>query len=140
MASDIGTTARLIFGTTGWAPEVVSITIGGITRPAIDFTHLLTPIPAAGEMGGRVFKPGKLADPGEIGMELHWDADTVPPIMQPAEDLTLEFPLADGGNTPAKYTFQGFLTAVSGVVPLEEKMAGNGTVKVSGVMVHVPAT
>ena len=140
MGSDIGTGAQLIFGTTAFAAEVVSITINGITRPSIDFTHLLTPVAAAGEMGGRVYKPGKYADPGEIGMEIHWPVGVLPPIMEPPEQITMRFPLQEGETNPAQYVFTGFLTSLGGTVPLEEKIAGNVTVKVSGLITHTAAT
>lgn len=139
MAVDLGTRTYLTFNTSGFSIEVVGIQLGGVTRPAIDTTHLLSTLPVSGEFGGRTFIPGKLQDPGELTLEVHHDPDKVPPVNQDPETMVLTFPTPAGKTTGAYYTFQGFVTSYQAGAPLEDKMGATITVKLSGVVVPTAA-
>lgn len=139
MAVDVGTTTSLTWNTSGLLVEVVGIQIGGISRPAIDTTHLLSTLPVAGQFGGRTFMPGKLQDPGELTLEIHHDPDKVPPVNTAPEVLVLRFPIPAGKTVGAYYTMTGFCTAYQAGNPLEDKMGATITVKLSGVVVPTAA-
>lgn len=140
MAVDVGTTTSLQFVTSALLVEVVGIQIGGISRPAIDTTHLLSTLPVGGQFGGRTFIPGKLQDPGELTLEIHHDPDKVPPVNTAPEQLVLTFPVPAGKTVGAKYTMTGFCTAYQAGTPLEDKMGATITVKLSGVVVPTAAS
>ncbi len=93
---DIGTGATIVFGTSGFTAEVMSISIDGIDRESIETTHLGTTVPAANQYGGRTYIPGDLADPGTTTIEINFNPDTLPPIGLAAETITITFPLVAG--------------------------------------------
>jgi len=125
MPVDTGTGASVTFGTSSFTANFTSITIDGVTRPAIDTTHLGTTV-------ARTFTPGELIDYGEFGIEFQWDPDDFPPIDQAPETITLTFPLSSGGSTAATFAFPGFMTNYSGAIALEELMTATATIKISG--------
>ncbi len=128
-AVNTGTGATLSYSS--YFVQITNIDVSGITRPAIDTTHMTS---TAGNgtttIGGRTFIPGDLADPGTVEVEFHLNPDTTPPIMGAAATITLGIP---GSNTPATWACSGFMTDFSFGVPLEDKMVCNATVKLSGV-------
>lgn len=130
--ADIGTGTTIAFGTTGFQAQVTGVSLAGIAREAIDTSHMATTPTPAGKMGSRTFMPGDLSDGGELSLEIHFDPDDVPPISQPAEQVTVTFPIPAGLTNGATYVFSGFVTGFQANVPLEDKMTGTLTVKVSG--------
>lgn len=129
----IGTGASLVFATTGFNPEILSIGGSGMTRATIDTTHLLT-------VGNMTFDPADLVDRGAIDMELHLDPDLAIPIDQPKEVITLTFAKVPGDTTAATWVFTGFLTDFDFTVPLEGKMVATATIKIDGAIVFNDAT
>lgn len=132
MGADVGTGTTIVFGTSGFSAEIVGVQLGGVSREAIDTSHMGTTPTPAGKMGSRTFMPGDLSDGGELQLEVHHDPDLVPPIGGAVETVTVTFPLPAGQATPASYAFSGFVTGYSAAVPLEDKMTGTLSVKVSG--------
>lgn len=138
-AVDIGTGTTISFGTSGFAAQILDVTPPNLAREPIDTSHMGTPPAGAGQVGSRTFMPGDLVDPGELSFDIHFNPDTVPPISDVAETVTITFPLPVGMATPATWAGQGFLTGYEPSVPLEDKMTGSITVKMSGPITIVAA-
>lgn len=135
-ATDIGmtTTFGKVVGTeyTAFA-EVTEISLPELARDSIDLTHLSSPD------GYREFKPG-LADAGEAGIVYN----LIPGL---ADDAVIRAHLATRAvetwrvvfPNGAKLEFRGFATAHGGAVPMDDKMTGSATFKVSGKPSLTPA-
>ena len=131
---NVGTGSTIVFGTSAWAAKVTKISIDGIELAELDITNLSNPAAGAGEIGGRTFMLGDLADPGSITIEGHFNPDLIPPIRGVAETVTLTFPVSAGAPTAATYVFSGATKSFQVGVPLEELMTFTMTVKVLGLI------
>lgn len=112
--------------------EIVAITPPGLTRGAVEATHLKSP--------GRTkeFIPG-LFETGEASFTLNFEPDVYDTILDEAA-------LVDGGNYRITFpdtstlTFEGFFT---GLTPPEltgeGKMEATATIKPKGVVTYAPA-
>lgn len=129
-ATDIGTGATILFATSSFSAEIESIGHSGISREAVESTHL-------GTTNAKTFIAPDLYDPGELSLEMNFDPDTFPPIDQPAEVITVTFPTPIGGASGASWAASGFMTEFEYTAPLEEKMTATATVKFSGVITPV---
>lgn len=125
MPVDNGQGASVTFGTSGFTANIASISHDGIERTAIPTTHL-------GTTTAMTFIPGDLFDPGELSLDIQFDPDDYPPIDQPAETITVTFPLGSGGSSAATWAASGFATGFSYAVAVEELMTGTLTVKFTG--------
>lgn len=129
---DNGTGTTVTFGTSAFTAELLSVSWGGINRVSLETSHMATPAPGASNFGNMTFLPGDLSDPGELTMDIHFNPDTEPPIDQPAETITVTWPLAAGDTTPAIWAATGFVTSYEPGATLEEVMTATMTVKLSG--------
>ena len=120
--TDIGTGSTLTFA--GFTPEILSLSWSGISREAIDTSHM-------GTVGARTFLPGDLHDPGELTAEVHLKSTEAPPITAAATTLTLTFPAVGTAATDA-WTASAFMTGFELTDPLEDKMTGSATFKITG--------
>ena len=136
--TDIGTGATITFGTSSWSATVMAINGNDISRVSIQTSHLST-------ASYHTKIPGDLVDPGNLELELNFDADNVttnqPPYNQAAETVTVTFPIpATSTNVAgAKMAASGFMTNFSYGVPLEDKMTANATIELSGVITWTDA-
>ena len=129
-----GHAATLTFGTSSYAPNIISINTPGLTREALATTHL-------GTTNAKTFIPAALYDPGELSFTVQVNPDALPPIGAAAETITLDF--GDGGSetTPASWSFTGFLTSAGEAsLTTDEIVVQDITVKVSGVITPTAAT
>lgn len=124
-ATDVGTGTSIVFGTSAFTANIDSIDWSGITREAINASHL-------GTTGDHEFIPGDLVDNGEIGLEFHFAPNDFPPIDQPAEVVTITFPIPSGGAAGATWAASAFMTDFEINSATEEKMTASATLKVSG--------
>ena len=122
---DVGTGTTIVFGTSGFTAEVLSLDGADISREAIEVTHM-------GSTGYKEFNPSDLVDAGSIEMEIGFDPDDQPPISAAAETITITFPVPPGGITGATFTFTGFVSEWAWSSPLEENMTASITIKVDG--------
>ena len=129
---DVGTGTTITFGTSGFTANLMSVRWSGISRAAIDTSHMGTTAAGANQFGSRTFIPGDLVDPGELALEVQFNPQTNPPIGAAAETITVTFPLVAGDATPASWACSGFVTAFEITDPLDDKMMATMTVKLSG--------
>lgn len=113
--------------------EITEQTPPGTSRDSVDFTHFGSPD------FHREFKPG-LSDAGEMTVTYN----LVPGLLDDAviathlatravEDWRIVFP------NGAKFDFRAFATAHERATPMDDKMTGSATFKVSGKPVLTPA-
>lgn len=130
----------LTFGTTGFTAHLISVTPPSFTRASLETTHHGT---SKGteftKVAAKTFTPSDLADFGELRIGFRFDKDDVPPIDEPAETVTVTYPL-NGDTTAGTWAFSGFMTDYSaGDMPLEGLHEGTATIKVSGEVTMTPA-
>lgn len=125
----VGTGASVTFDT-GFLAEILSIDGPGVSRPAIDTTHMTT-------TGARTYIPGSLYDPGTADVEIAFAPETTPPYASAAETVTFTFTSAGAGGTTT-WAASGFLTNISPSIPLEERATATATLQLSGVITIVP--
>lgn len=122
MATDIGTGTTVTFGTSGFTADILNVDWSGISRESIQTSHM-------GTTSDHTFMPVDLVDNGTIVMEIAFVATLSPPIITngPTETVTVAF--AGSGTTWAASAFQ---TEFQIGAPLEDKMTGTLTMKVTG--------
>lgn len=125
MPADVGTGISITFATSSFTAEITDVQGQGISRESIATSH-------HGSTTYMDFIPGDLTDPGEVTLEFSFDPDEQPPITGPAENIIITFPTPAGGATGATAASSGFITEWSWGAPLEEKMTGNATIKLTG--------
>jgi hypothetical protein len=137
MAVDVGTGTTLTGGTSGWTSPILSIEVSDISRESVETSHL-------GTTTAKTFMPGDLYDPGSIELEILFDTDNVssvglPPISAAAETWTITFPIPSGLATGATAAGSGFLTGWGWSIPLEDRVTGTVTLKMTGTWSFVDA-
>lgn len=136
---DNGTGASISFGTSSFNAEITGFSHSGIERASIDTTQLSTAAATGNDFGSMTFIPGDLSNPGELSLDIHWDPDTIPPIDGAAETITITFPKVPADATAANFSVSGFVTGFDYTVPLEDKMTGTVTVKLSSTVTTTAA-
>lgn len=129
---DTGTGAALVFTTSSWTAEIMSIEHSGVSREAIDVTHL-------GSTSARAFIPGDLYDPGELDVEYHHNPDNPPPFTATAEIVQIKFPLSGTITTASQDKISMFIVDLGKTIPLEDKMVGTIKLKCTGPISHTNA-
>lgn len=129
---DIATGITVVLGTSGFTARIMDVNPSGISRESHDVSHQGTSQPGAGEFGAREFLPADLSDPGELGLELQFNADTIPPIDLPAELVTITWPKSPGDTTAPIWSGQGFFTDYSPGAALDQVMTASVTLKMTG--------
>lgn len=138
-AVDIGTGTTITFGTSGFTAQVLAVRGPNPARGSVDTTHMGSTAATADQQGGRTHIPTKLADMGEIELDIHFNPDTWPPVRGNAETVRLTYPIPSGLSSGAYIEGSGFILSFDSVVPLEDKITGTLRVKCSGVWVPTAA-
>jgi hypothetical protein len=129
-----GHAATLTFATSGYAPNVQSINTPGMTRDALETTHL-------GTVGAKTFIPAALVDNGELSFSVQVNPDALPPIAAAPETITITFAGDGVDTTDASWAFTGFITAVGeAALNTGAILVQDITVKVSGTIIPTAAT
>jgi hypothetical protein len=124
MAQKTGFGCTLTFGTTtSYAPKKRSINGPGLSREALNSSHLAT------TGGYETYIPNDLVEGGEVSMEVFWDAlDTYPPISAAAETITI----TNNDSGAATEAFSGFITGFEKSSELGALQMATVTIKVAG--------
>jgi hypothetical protein len=122
MATDIGTGSTVTFGTSGFSADILGVNLSGVTREAINTSHM-------GTTSDHTFMPVDLVDNGTLELEIAWLATLTPPIITNAAAETVTVAFAGSATT---WSFSAFQTDLGITVPLEDKMTATMTFKISG--------
>lgn len=132
--TDVGTGAKIAFGTSLWDGNIQSMSWGGISRVEVPTKHLLT-------VGGETFIVGDLYNPGELTVEIQYDPDDRPPWDQVPETITITYPIPSGGSTGATHAATGFIKDfVPGQLDVDGLMVSTFVIKFSGNITFVAST
>lgn len=137
---DLATGMTVAFATSSFSAEIIGAGMSGVSRKAVDVSHMGTAAPGAASYGNMAFIAGRLTDAGTLDLEMHYNPDTIPPIDLVEEVITVTFPLFPGDSTATKLVFTGFFTAYDEAYPLDDKMVVSGAIKVTGSVAVTVAT
>jgi len=117
----------------GFFANILSFSIDGISREAIETTHFGTAAPSAGNYGNKTYIPSDFSDAGSMTVEMQYDPDLDPPVDSAAETLTIEWPLADSGeSTNTDWQVSAFMTDFAITGELEGLILATATIKFAG--------
>lgn len=133
LAANIGTGTTVAFGTSSYSTQILSVAMSGVSRPALNTSHLGTTAVQSGDWNNATFLPGEIVDGGEVTLECHYNPDVVPPFDSAAETITIT---VNGGAT---LVFSGFVTDADVNMGLDEVMTQSLTIKVAGPNSHTDA-
>ncbi len=129
---DVGTGASVVFATSGFAAEIVGIRRAAIERPVIETSHLGTAAPSGDAYGNATKIPGRIVNPGQLELDIHYDIRQKPPIHAAPETITLNLPTVAGDSTAGNESASGFVASVSREIPLDGKMTATITIEFTG--------
>jgi len=129
-AQDIGTGVSVAQTTgsfdSGTEFEVLNLSVSGITREAIETSHM-------GTTSYKSFVPADLTDPGTLELEIAFDADFPAPVTAAADTVTITFPQhSSEASTAAKFAASMFVTDFSFSVPFEDRQTASVSLKLTG--------
>jgi len=131
MSEDVGTGVSLGFTGSSFAMNITNMDLNGISREAIDMSHL-------GSSAVRAFIFGKLYDPGGLDIDYNFNPallDDIPIFTSSTADtLTITF------GSSETWSFPGQFTEIGISIPVEDKMVGSGTIKASGAITLLTST
>lgn len=132
--ADEGSGASITFGTSGTTINATSIQATGVSREALETTHL-------GTTGGtKTYIPADLKDPGEISVTFRYDPDTQPPIAA-AETITITYPVPATKNNGATEASSGFVSSWDApTLENDTVMDATFSIKRTGPITYVDAT
>lgn len=145
LGADVGQGTTIAFGTSAWAARVKSARWTGISRQAIDVSHLGIGDAGANKFGNKLSIPSRQTDPGVLEVVCHLDTGQSgitkqPPIDEAAETITLTFPKAPADTTAAKWEANGYTTDAGVEIPEEGSIDITLTIKLSGNVTVTAAT
>lgn len=126
----VATGITVAFGTSGFTAEIIDVNGPSASRGEIDFTH-------QGTTTCRVLHPTNLWTPGELSLEIAFDAADDPTGALEnvgTETITITYPkdITAGAATDKTWAFSGFMSGFDPSAPFEDKMTASITVKVCG--------
>lgn len=132
---------RIAFGKSGFEADIVSVSHSGVARALIETSHMGTPEPQDGEIGGKTFIVDPLEDPGQLQLQVHYDPSNPPKRTDPDEPEAIEvtYRKPKGATTAARLVGDGWLQEWSAEMNLGAKMTATLTVKFTGLLNVVKA-
>ncbi len=130
----------LSFATSSFTAQIKDISWPSMSRDAHETTHQGTALAGANEFGNRTFIPSDLSDPGEVTVEMHFNADTVPPTDAATEVMTMTWPKVAADTTAPIWTASVFCTSYDPGAVLGDVMTASATWKVTGPVAITAAT
>jgi hypothetical protein len=127
-----GTYSSVTFATSGFTANITNIRWSGITRTAIDTSHMGVPQPAPGDFGNRFYIPSGFSDPGELVLDVHFSPDSTYPLHTEPEIVTVIWPKAATDAVAPTWSGLCFCRQLEINDPMDEKMTGTMTLKFSG--------
>ena len=74
---------RIAFGKSGFVADILTVSHSGVARALIETSHMGTPEPGDGEIGGKTFIVDPLEDPGQLQLQVHYDPSNPPKRTDP---------------------------------------------------------
>ena len=118
--TSLGTSSTLTF--TGWVAELLSLSLGDMTRETVEVPHM-------GTTGARPKLFGKTYGAGTITAEFHFKGTLSPDVLMKATPQTLVIVLGDGSTWT--WTDGAGMTGFEWNDPLEDVMTATATFDLS---------
>jgi hypothetical protein len=134
-----GTYTRVTFGTSGFTANITNVRWSGITRTAIDTSHMGVAQPAPGTFGNRDYIPSGFSDAGELVLDVHFSPDSTYPLHTDPELITVIWPKATADTIAPQWAGMGFVRQLEINDPMDEKMTATLTLKFSGAITMTPS-
>lgn len=134
MSCQSGMGVTIDFATSSFSAQITGISGGDLIREWYDATHF-------GSAVGTDFAdvrwmeqcPGQLASVSDITVEIIYDMDSLPPIDQVEEVITIQSPPKVGQATGARLVFTGGMSQYNGAsFGMKDLRRGQFTLKVTG--------
>ena len=126
-AVDTGTGITVVFATSAFTAQLTEVTPFSAEREAIGTTHLGTTATPSGDFGAMTSIPADLTKAGQLSIKGHFNPDTLPPIEEAAETVTITF------GSGATLIFTGFMVSYTpGGFTFNQKMEFDAVVEISG--------
>lgn len=129
---DVGHGTTVEFLTTGFSAELTSLRLVGAARRELDASHMAVPAAGAQAFGNRPYVRGRLVNPGQLVLGIHFAPDTNPPLHAPPETLAITWPIPPGDDFASLWRVSGFLVDLAITDSLDEVMVGTLTVQLTG--------
>ena len=132
---------KIAFGKSGFEADILSVSHSGVARALIETSHMGTPEPQDGELGGKTFIVDPLEDPGQLQLQVHYDPSNPPKRTDPDDPAQIEvtYRKPKGATTAARLVGDGWLQEWSAEMNLGAKMTATLTVKFTGLLNVVKA-
>ncbi len=132
---------KIAFGKSGFEADIVSVSHSGVARALIETSHMGTPEPQDGEIGGKTFIVDPLEDPGQLQLQVHYDPSNPPKRTDPDDPEAIEvtYRKPKGAATAARLVGDGWLQEWSAEMNLGAKMTATLTVTFTGLLNVVKA-
>lgn len=123
--ADQGFGASISFAT-GFFAQITGVDWSGITRAALNTTHM-------GTTNGRMtYLASDLIDSGQLEVTIWFNPSTTPPYASAAETCTLTMPIPTGQTVAATWACSAFMTDYKFSMPHDNLMSATATLKFSG--------
>ena len=129
----------LTAGTSSWTAELTDFDWSGISRAAIDMTHLAVAAPSANTFGNALYKPSDISDPGSLSITGNCNPDTIPVIDAVAETWTLTYDMEGSDSVATALAASGFMTEFSQTGSVGSKISFSATIKFTGPITRTSA-
>lgn len=122
------------FATSAFDACIINGDPPGSTRTELDTSCLST-------VSDMTSQPANLRKNGPITLTVQFDADYIPPLSAPAEQITITWPVPSGKTNGATWVFSGYMTAYEPQsVENDSLITAQITIAVSGGITRNPAT
>ena len=128
---DVGTGIAITYSSSFFA-QITNVSWSGMSREAIETTHMGTAAAAGGKFGNKTFILADTSNPGTLTVDGHFNPETSPPIDSAFETVTVTWPLASGDSSAGKWACSGAMTDFSMSAALDDKMTFSATLQFSG--------
>lgn len=132
--ADDGYGFTIEFADSGFTAEIIGASRSGRERKAIDSTHMTS------TNGWGTFFPSDVKRAGQLTLQILYDPDEDIPLEEPAEEITITYPIPAGGSAGATEVVEGFIVTYDEEIPLEDRMTASVTVQFSGEPVRTPSS
>ena len=136
MSHTQGNGASIVFGTTSFSGNIVSMNQDGVTRDDIDITHLGTTV-------AKDYDPAGLYEGGTYALVVQFDPETVTtvPYNSSKETVTLSYAISNSSNaTKGTAAFTAYINSFDFNLEVNTLSLANITLKVASSITYVNET
>ena len=128
-----GMGVTIAFGTSAFLANITGISGGDLVREMYDSSHFGSAVGTDfADVRWMEQAPAEMASVDDIAVEIQFDIDTLPPIDQPIEVITIQCPPKTGQATGGKLVVNGCMKKYGGSYTMKDIRRGSFIIGVSG--------